>query len=213
MEYFQEIERNNHRMIKLVNTLLNVSRLEIGALKIQPAPLDVQKLIAKTLVELRPMIEKKHISVETSYIGEPTAFFDPELFAIVMSNLLSNAVNYTPPRGTVRICAEGAAVGREGGGKPIADGSMLIVVEDTGYGIPEREQTQLFRKFFRANNARKKHTDGNGLGLYIVKSILDQTGGEIWFRSSEEKGTSFYITLPEKPPAEKASAVAAKAAA
>lgn len=205
MEYFREIERNNQRMIELVNTLLNVSRLEIGVLNIQPAPLDVQKLIAKTLAELRPMIEKKHISVEVSSSGEPMAFFDPEFFSIVMSNLLSNAVNYTPPRGTVCVRAERVAAGAEMGGKPIADDSIFMVVEDTGYGIPEREQAQLFTKFFRADNARTKHTDGNGLGLYIVKSILDQMGGKIWFRSSEDKGTAFYITLPENPPEENVS--------
>lgn len=199
LEYFEEIERNNHRMIKLVNTLLNVSRLEIGALKIQPAELDIRKLVGKILAELRPMIEKKHIVIETAYDTGLAAYFDPEWFAIVISNILSNAVNYTPPRGTVSICTKLVRGGTEVGGRTQPRDAMLICVTDTGYGIPEREQSHLFTKFFRANNARKKHTDGNGLGLYIVKSILDQAGGSIWFSSAEERGTTFYITLPLKP--------------
>jgi PAS domain S-box-containing protein len=196
MDYFREIERNNHRMIKLVNTLLNVSRLEVGALKIQPVPVDIAKLIQKTLAELRPMIEKKGIKVKTEFGKDSSGYFDPELLAIVTSNILSNAVNYTAPRGVVHVGATRVPVGARVGGTVLSEDSMLITVADTGYGIPEREQSRLFRKFFRANNARRKHTDGSGLGLYIVKSILDKTGGHIWFTSAEDKGTTFYITVP-----------------
>ena len=70
------------------------------------------------------------------------------------------------------------------------------MVSDTGYGIPEAQQEKIFTKLFRADNVREKDTDGTGLGLYIVKAIVGHSGGEIWFTSQENKGTTFYVTLP-----------------
>jgi len=82
------------------------------------------------------------------------------------------------------------------GGKVFAENSFVVVVSDTGYGIPKNQQNKLFTKFFRADNAREKQPDGTGLGLYIVKSILDNSGGSVWFTSEENKGTTFYVVIP-----------------
>lgn len=79
---------------------------------------------------------------------------------------------------------------------PLDRGSLVFVVKDTGYGIPENQQGRIFQKLFRADNVRIKDTEGTGLGLYIVKSIVDQAGGKIWFESIQDQGTTFYITLP-----------------
>jgi len=78
----------------------------------------------------------------------------------------------------------------------LTENSFVFIVSDTGYGIPKSQQNKLFTKFFRTDNAREKQPDGTGLGLYVVKSILDNSGGSIWFASEENKGTTFYVTIP-----------------
>ena len=196
-EYFSEIEENNHRMIKLVNTLLNVSRLEMGAFSNRPIAVNVQEVLQKGLKELRPLIEKKSLVVEEEYdllLGKVS--FGPELLNIVITNLLTNAINYTPAHGFVRVKARSLKAGETFEGETVELPTVMVVVSDSGYGIPSNQHNQLFTKFFRATNARTRLTDGNGLGLYIVKSILDQAGGSIRFSSEENKGTTFYVALP-----------------
>ena len=82
------------------------------------------------------------------------------------------------------------------GNKQVPTDSLLCTVADTGYGIPKPQQDKIFTKLFRADNIREKDAEGTGLGLYIVKSIIDHSGGMIWFESTENKGTSFYVTIP-----------------
>jgi signal transduction histidine kinase len=78
----------------------------------------------------------------------------------------------------------------------LAGRQLSIVIEDTGFGIPKNQQDKIFSKLFRADNVREQDTEGTGLGLYIVKAIIDHSGGNIWFESEENKGTTFYVTLP-----------------
>jgi signal transduction histidine kinase len=113
---------------------------------------------------------------------------DAVLLQALFQNLLSNAVKYTPPNGEVSISIT------------VEKSQIRIRVSDTGYGIPKDQQRFIFNKlFFRADNVKgdaEKGTDGSGLGLYIVKSIVRASGGKIWFESEEGKGTSFFITFP-----------------
>jgi two-component system sensor histidine kinase VicK len=103
---------------------------------------------------------------------------------MIFQNLLSNAVKYTPEKGKININIK-------------KDGlNVLISVADAGYGIPSNVQSKIFTKMFRADNARVKDPDGTGLGLYIIKSTLEKTGGKIWFESVENKGSTFYVTIP-----------------
>lgn len=103
---------------------------------------------------------------------------------MIFQNLLTNAVKYTERKGEININIK-------------KDGlNVLVSVADTGYGIPKNVQTKIFTKMFRADNARVKDPDGAGLGLYIIKSTLEKTGGKIWFESVENKGSTFYVTIP-----------------
>lgn len=196
-DFIEEIYKGNQRMVDLVNSLLNVSRLELGTFVVEPEPTDVVALAKSSAGELKPQIMEKKISFREHYTDNiPSLNTDPELLRMVFQNLLSNAVKYTPNEGEVAINADVIDVGKDFGGKIIGEKSISVSVSDTGYGITHSQQDKIFSKLFRADNVRKRNTEGTGLGLYIVKSIVDLSGGEIWFKSEEDKGTVFYFTLP-----------------
>lgn len=184
-EYLKEIYSGNRRMIDLVNALLNVSRLELGTFVIEPVVTDVITLAKSVIDEIKPQIKEKKIQVKEKLKRKITKMnVDPKLMRIVFQNLLSNAVKYTPIRGTIEI-----TVG-------IDEKVFKMAISDTGMGIPKLQQDKIFTKMFRADNARASDTEGTGLGLYIVKAIMDQSQGKVWFESVEGKGTTFFLTLP-----------------
>jgi PAS domain S-box-containing protein len=185
-KYLEEIYQGNQRMIELVNTLLDVSRIELGTFKVEPKPTDIIKLAESVLNEQKVEIEKNNLIITENFSKNVPIFStDPKLLRMVFQNLLSNAVAYTPINGKIEF-----AISFDG------KKTIRIKVSDTGYGIPKNQQDQIFTKLFRADNIRDKETDGTGLGLYIVKSIVKNSGGEIWFESEENKGTTFYVSLP-----------------
>jgi PAS domain S-box-containing protein len=183
--FIKEIYDGNHRMVDLVNSLLNVSRLELGTFAVDPEPTDVIKTAQSVLLELQPGIIKNKIKINFKYDKKiPIIQADPKLVRIIFQNLLSNSIKYTPEKGTVSLSIE-----RD-------EKNLLVEVADTGYGIPKNEQPRIFEKLFRAENIREKDTEGTGLGLYIVKSIITHSGGHISFKSEENKGTTFYLEIP-----------------
>jgi PAS domain S-box-containing protein len=185
-KFLEEINKGNQRMVDLVDALLNVSRIEMGTFVIEPVLTDLKELAKSVLDDLKPQIQKKSTIIKENYDGSIGKInIDPKMMRIVLLNLLSNAVKYTPEKGTVTVSIEKK------------DKDILIKVADTGYGIPLSSQPKIFTKLYRADNAREKDPDGNGLGLYIVKSVMDNSGGKVWFESQEGKGTTFYVTLPE----------------
>ena len=186
-KYMEEIYQGNKRMIELVNTLLNVSRLELGTSLVEPKPTDIIALAQSVVTELKLKIEAKKMIVTQKFSKDiPIISVDPKLLRMVFQNLLTNAINYTPEAGKIVI---EITLSNE-------KSTILIKVTDTGYGIPKNQQDKIFTKLFRADNARDKDTGGTGLGLYIVKSIIEDSAGKIWFESEENKGTTFFVTLP-----------------
>lgn len=183
-EYLQEIRSGNQRMIDLVNSLLNVSRIELGSFTIQPTPTNLPVLADTLLKELQPEILEKKLVLNKEYETDfPVFISDTNLVRIVIQNLLSNAVTYTPPKGNISIAIKKG------------DQALILQVSDTGCGIPKEAQSKIYTKFFRADNARSLKSDGNGLGLYITKSIVEALCGTIQF-TSEEGSTVFTVTLP-----------------
>ena len=192
-QYLEEVYHSNKRMVELVNSLLNVSRIDLGTFAIAPESVDIIEVSKSVLMELTPMIKNKNMKIEENYEAKfPKINVDQKLIRIIFQNLLSNAVKYTPDKGKISV-----TVAKEGE-------NALIRVQDTGYGIPRKDQPRIFEKLFRADNIREKETDGTGLGLYVVKSILEQSGGKISFESpalsgvkgEENKGTTFFVTIP-----------------
>jgi PAS domain S-box-containing protein len=185
-KYLEEIYSGNQRMVDLVNTLLDVSRIELGTLVVESKPTDIVKLTQNVIDEQKLQIIEKKIKLSPSFENDiPLIRADPKLLRMVVQNLLSNAVKYTPEGGKIRISLS------------LNDKKNIIIkMADTGYGIPKDQQDKIFTKLFRADNVIGKDTEGTGLGLYIAKSIVEQAGGKLWFESKENQGSTFYVTLP-----------------
>ncbi len=186
-EQVLSIDEITNRMKKLVTALLNTSRIDLGSFKIENEIVDLKKLSRIVLSELQPLIQEKGIIVSTkiaSSVKEIKA--DPNLMKVIIQNLLSNAVKYSGEGSKIAYTISKVRK------------KIRFTVEDQGMGISEEDQKRLFQKLFRGANAVKSSNEGTGLGLYIVKSILDEAGGKIWFESKEGKGTTFYVELPEK---------------
>lgn len=183
-KYLDEIYEGNKRMVELVNNLLNVSRIEMESFGIEPQSVKVKEIVDGVLKDITADVTAKKLHVETTYGDVETVFADPKLLRLIFQNLLTNAVQYTPDGGSIKLTAA----------KRPTDTQFSVT--DTGIGIPNAEREKIFTKLYRADNARRMSTDGNGLGLYMVKSILDHAGGNIWFESEEGKGSTFYVTIP-----------------
>lgn len=183
--YINEIYDANIRMIGLVNDFLNVSRIESGSFSINPEQTSLSAVMDAVLEELKPLISKKKTLI-TKRCSKDLILInaDQKLLRIVFLNLVSNAVKYTPPEGKVYITIK-------------KDGqNILIEVKDNGYGIPKNQYAKVFTKLFRGDNIRKKEPDGTGLGLYLVKAVVEQVGGAVSFESEENSGTTFHVTIP-----------------
>ncbi len=193
-KYLNEIYTGNQRMVKLVNALLNVSRMELGTFSVDPEPTDIIKLAESVLREQSPQITEKKIKLTSNFAKDiPIMQVDPKLLRMVFQNLLSNSVKYTPEQGSITMTIKFIANESENKSQ---NKNIEITVTDTGYGIPKEQHDKIFTKLFRADNVKEKDTEGTGLGLYLVKSIVEHSEGKIWFESETDMGTTFHITMP-----------------
>src|SRR3989344_4617849 len=184
-EYVAQILESHRRMVELVNSLLNVSRIELGHVKIDPKDLTIAELLRVPIENLTPQITQRKLHL-TERIPTISVSVDPDLVRMVLENILSNAVKYTPAKGTIELSV-------------IASKDELqFSIQDTGLGIPRAQQGRIFEKLFRAENVLKADTEGSGIGLYIAKSTVEAWGGRLWFKSAEGKGTSFSFTVPRR---------------
>jgi len=183
--YLMKTYESNNRMISLINDMLNADRVDSGTLKFKFTLTDLADLIDNVLVELWSHATKKNVKLKFFPREEvPKVLIDPENMRIVLQNLLDNAIKYSQ-NGT-EVCI---------GVKQI-DSDVEISVQNYGIGIPSEYQSKIFTRFFRAPNAVHTETDGSGLGLYIVESIVKKHHGTIRFSSTENESTTFYVTLP-----------------
>jgi len=183
-DYLETAYKSTTRMGNLVNALLNVSRLEMGTFAVNPENIEISVLADTTLRDLAEKISHKSLTVKKDYRPPQWLKADPNLMQIILQNLLSNSVKYTPENGKIILSLGG-------------DGEdFLIQVSDTGLGIPDEDQPEVFTKLFRGKNIQEADPEGVGLGLYIVKSMVERLGGKIWFTSREGKGTTFFVTIP-----------------
>jgi PAS domain S-box-containing protein len=184
-DLLKTVEHANKNMIDLVSALLNVSRIDLGVFSIDPQPTNMDEVCRDVLDEFALQIKQKKQRVEyTGTKDVPIVQTDPKLLRIVVQNLVSNAIKYTPDNGKITI-----TLNQEN--QPF----MRLTVSDSGIGIPKAQQAKIYSKLFRADNAQKMGVNGTGLGLYICRSIVEKMNGKIWFESEEGKGTTFYVRL------------------
>lgn len=176
------------RITSLLNHLMQVSRLEAGAVSIRPRPLDAAEFVAGSIHRVTPAAEAKGITIRTEIApGIPRAMGDLENLQQVLLNLLGNAIKFSPPGTDVVVKAEF---------DPAKSGSNLTFsVSDSGPGIPDEELSLVFHKYYRASGVRDE-VDGVGLGLSISKHIVEAHGGRVWVSSQTGEGCTFSFTLP-----------------
>ncbi len=195
-KYLEEIYKGSERMVKLVNDLLNISRIETGGLKVEPEPVDLVLLIKDIIHEIEPWSTalNHEIIFKKTEVSLPKINVDKILMRQVIHNIINNAVRYSPEKSSISVVLEKKDV------------EYVVRVSDEGIGIPKEAQGRIFEKFFRADNAREVEGEGSGIGMYISKSIADVSGAKLWFESPtlfkkiKEKeagyGTTFYLAIP-----------------
>ncbi|MFE9804321.1 SpoIIE family protein phosphatase [Streptomyces goshikiensis] len=183
-EELEVVHRNGLRLGKLVNTLLDFSRIEAGRMQAHYEPVDLARVTGELASVFRSAVDKAGLDfrVHCSPLPEPV-FVDRSMWEKVVLNLLSNALKFTFD-GSIRV-----AVGVE-------EGAAVVTVDDTGIGVAAKEMPRLFERFHRIENARSRSNEGSGIGLALVKELVGLHGGEISATSAEGEGTRFTIRLP-----------------
>jgi signal transduction histidine kinase len=185
-EFLARTYRSNERMIDLVNSLLNVTRIEEGRFLYHRILKDMVTIVEEVLVQFENEIKKKKIKLvfKKPLRPLPRVLVDTDKIKLVVENLIDNAVKYTLEKGKIVITLK--KLNKE----------IEFCIKDNGVGIPSDQNGRVFTKFFRGANVMKLETEGSGLGLFIAKNIIEAHGGKIWFKSKQNKGTTFWFTLP-----------------
>jgi signal transduction histidine kinase len=183
-EHLDVMERNAHRLLRLVGDILLVAQVQAGTFTVHTEPSDVSTLVAQAVGSATRVAESKGIALTLHNEQVPETEVDHDRVSQLLDNLISNALKFTPPgeRIDVRCMA--------------AEGEIVIEVENTGSYLSPEEQEQLFDRFFRASDAVAQAIGGVGLGLAICKAIAEAHGGEISVRSEEDVATTFVVRLP-----------------
>ncbi|MDA1010481.1 MAG: ATP-binding protein [Chloroflexi bacterium] len=180
------LRSNTDRLMSLINDLLDMSAIDSGRMEIQPGDMDLVEIVTDAVEEARPAAETKDHHILLHSPGVAAVWADRRRVGQVVSNLISNAVKYTPPGGTIEVSVD------------VDEPWAQVSVRDTGIGISADDQRELFERFYRTS-AGRRITGGTGLGLAIARSLIELHGGQIWVDSDGESGSTFAFTLPTRP--------------
>jgi len=183
-EFLHDIEEETERLEKIVDNLLDLSRIQHGRLRLEKRPTDLGQLARQVLDDLEMQLPASHRLIH-SFPAEPlVAPVEPRRIEQVLRNLVSNAIKYSPQGGTITV------MGQEAGEM------ILIQVRDQGIGIPHEDLERVFERFYRVENEITRSVRGIGLGLAVCRGIVEAHGGRIWVESLPGEGSTFYFTLP-----------------
>ena len=182
--YLATVDRNSERLLRLVGDLLFVAQADAGRLELVLDDVDLGSLARESVESARPAAAAKQIRLELSAEELPPIQGDRARLAQLLDNLVSNAIKFTPPSGSVTVSLTRV------------DGHAILEVRDSGIGIAAAEQKQLFERFFRTRGATDNAIQGTGLGLSIARTIAESHGGQISFESVEGVGTAFRVEFP-----------------
>ncbi len=177
----------SHELVAIVGTLLDISSIESGKYKYHMEPVNLDALAAEVITDLSPLASLRQVSLSLMHarVAVPPVRADRERMKWVVTNLIENAIRYTPAGGSVTAAID------------VASGRVYLMVRDTGIGIAAEDRGNIFERFYRAQNAVAKENQGNGLGLYIARTIATDHGGDLNFAENKEgPGTTFTLTLP-----------------
>ena len=189
--YLNKVYDSSNRTINLVDDMLEANRLESGEVQYSFASQNLSTIVDEVIEEFTPKARRKNIKVLFVNKEEkfPDVLADSVKVKTLLENLLDNSMKYTPEGGVIKVELKQA------------DKFMEVSIEDDGMGIPASDSQNIFKKFFRAQNALRVESSGSGLGLFVAKIIVDKHGGSIWFESpigggERAGGTVFHFTIP-----------------
>ncbi|MFO0724502.1 MAG: ATP-binding protein [Myxococcota bacterium] len=203
-EFVGTIREKGEALLGLIQSLLEISKIEAGALSLASEAYDVAEVVRSAVRMVVPQAQKKGLELKLSLAEAlPELRGDTSKINQCVSNLLVNAIKFTPKGGTITVSAGPCEAERKYSGDGGRFGALKeqfvrIDVRDTGIGIPAEKVNQVFKAFYQVDNSFTREYGGTGLGLAIVKSFVDAHGGEVWVESEEGKGTVFSLLLPVK---------------
>ncbi len=185
-KYLGYSQEGVQQLISIVEDILFLSRSDAGQFEIRPQEVNFHVLARQVISSMEPQARKAEVALHKN-IPSPTPllYVDPQRMKQVLTNLVANAIKFTPPSGTVTIHTH-----------LYNERFALVSVSDTGYGIPVEDRAHIFDRFYQSNHSQQSKMGGYGLGLSIAKLIVEQHGGTINFESILNKGTTFYFTAP-----------------
>jgi len=186
--FLEKTYLSNEKMIRLINDLLNITRIEEGRFLYNIKKQNIIEVVEKVIAPSREEAKRRGLRFEFKKPKKeiPELKIDSEKISLAFQNLLDNALHYTKAGGFVKVSIDYLKDKKE----------IIVSVKDAGIGILKDQQKRVFSRFFRGANAIKTETEGTGLGLFITKNIIEAHGGRIWFESKENKGSTFYFSLP-----------------
>ncbi|MBU6359559.1 MAG: ATP-binding protein [Chloroflexota bacterium] len=182
-ESLKVIEEEADRLTDLIDNLLDASRAQSGAFKLSPVELDIDDLVVR-IVKKFQLQTKGHTLIADISKDLPLVYADEARITQVLSNLISNAIKYSPNGGEIRVIGK------------TSDTEVIIAVADQGKGIAENDQPFVFDRFYRAQDSATQKQSGTGLGLYLAKVFIEAHRGRIWLESDGKSGSTFYFSLP-----------------
>ncbi len=183
-ERVAKVEKHSDLLTQLINNLLDIARIESGRVTMEHRAIPVEEFLTVVQDLVQPQLQAKHLRYTVDRDGIKELHGDAQHLQRVFVNLLSNAIKYTPSGGSIQV------------GLKREDGGILASVQDSGCGIPAEDLPKLFQEFYRANDPVNQQVRGTGLGLALVRRIVEAHQGRIWVTSEKGKGSTFFISLP-----------------